>query len=119
MSPWFHTFAQRASRASGAPAMFWGSCVALLAWLLAGPFLRWSQLWWDMPTNILTWTTWFVLILVKRTQDTDQQATGAKQDEVIRAVKEARNTFIGLEQRSPEEIAQAQADVAMQAQRQE
>jgi low affinity Fe/Cu permease len=98
----FARFSQWASEASGAPGMFGVSLLACVIWLAVGPLCHWDDLWQLWPTSILTWTTWFLVVLIQHTQNRDKEALQKKLDELIRAVDKADNRLIGLEKQPPE-----------------
>ena len=106
----FATFAQQASEASGAPWMFGVSLLACALWIAAGPFCHWGDLWQLWPTSLLTWTTWFLVVLIQNTQQTHELALQRKLDELIRAIDKADNRLIGVEKHPLPETEVPSAD---------
>jgi low affinity Fe/Cu permease len=74
------------------------AAVALvLAWMVAGPFMDFSDTWQlliNTPTTVITFLMVFVLAA---SQNRDTSALQLKLDELIRATERARNEFIGIE----------------------
>lgn len=103
----FSRFAQQSSEAAGAPWMFGVSLVACGAWIAVGPLCHWGDLWQLWPTSILTWTTWFLVVLIQHTQTHNEVALQRKIDELIRAMDKADNRLIGLEKKPPDAVADA------------
>jgi low affinity Fe/Cu permease len=99
---WFYRLATGASMAAGSAWMFLGSLVACAVWVLVGPLFHWGELWHLIPTSILTWTTWLLVVLIQNTQTRQEEALQKKLDELIRAVDKADNRLIGLEKQPPE-----------------
>jgi low affinity Fe/Cu permease len=98
-------------RLAGAAAQHLGS-----AWFFAlnvAIVLLWGAVWWATGRpdglqiafiNILTITTWLLLILVQRSQLRDTSAMELKLDELLRAVREARSDLIGLEEADEQRV---------------
>jgi low affinity Fe/Cu permease len=99
---WFYRFATAASVAAGSAWMFLGSLVACGLWIVVGPFFQWGSVWHLIPTSILTWTTWILVVLIQNTQTRQEAALQRKLDEIIYALDKADNRLIGLEKRPPD-----------------
>jgi low affinity Fe/Cu permease len=98
----FATFAMQASVVAGSIWMFLGSLLAFGVWLLLGPWVHWDDIWHLVPTSVLTWTTWFLVVLIQNTQTRQEDAIQRKLDELIRAVDTADNRLIALEKQPPD-----------------
>lgn len=98
---WFYRFAAVSSQVAGSAWMFVGSLAAFGLWLVVGPFLHWDEMWHLFPTSLLTWTTWFLVVLIQNAQQTHEVALQRKMDELIRAIDKADNRLIGLEKQPP------------------
>jgi predicted transcriptional regulator len=73
------------------------------AWMVTGPFFSYSDTW-QLVMN--TWTdvaTFLMVFLIQNSQNRDSSALQAKLDELIRT-SAARNSFVGIEKLTPEEI---------------
>ena len=100
----FHTFAHRTSLAVGSP---WASVLALLTiivWAATGPVFGFSDTWQLVINTSTTIVTFLMVFLIQNTQNRDAKVMHLKLDELIRAVKEARNSLIDLEEMSEEEL---------------
>jgi len=62
--------------------------------------------------NIITILTYLLLFPLQHTQNRDSIAVHAKLDELLRADRQARDTFIGIEERAVASIERAKASVA-------
>jgi low affinity Fe/Cu permease len=80
-------------------------CVGLvLLWAASGPFFHFSDTWQLVINTGTTIVTFLMVFLIQNSQNREGDALHAKLDELIRAVNEAQNSFIGLERRSEKEI---------------
>jgi low affinity Fe/Cu permease len=62
--------------------------------------------------NIITILTYLLLFPLQHTQNRDSIAIHAKLDELLRADRQARDTFIGIEERAVNAIERAKESVA-------
>lgn len=100
----FERTANLISRAMGRPLTF-VLCVGLvLLWAASGPFFHFSDTWQLVINTGTTIVTFLMVFLIQNSQNREGDALHAKLDELIRAVNEAQNSFIGLERRSEKEI---------------
>ena len=106
----FHRLAQRASALTGSAWLFLGSCFACLVWVGVGVVMGWPDALHLWPTSLLTWATWIVLVLVQHEQVQQECALQLKVDELIRALDQADNRLIAVEQQPPAVLAQTQAE---------
>ena len=106
----FHTFAQRISQAVGSP---WASVLAMLTiivWAATGPAFGFSDTWQLVINTSTTIVTFLMVFLIQNTQNRDAKVMHLKLDELIRAVKEARNSLIDLEEMSEEELGNLEGE---------
>jgi low affinity Fe/Cu permease len=99
----FAQFANWVAAASGHPVVFVGAAITVILWLATGPFFAYSDTW-QLVMN--TWTnvvTFMMVFVIQNSQNRDSSALQAKLDELIRS-SAARNSFVGIEQLTPEEI---------------
>ena len=100
-------FARMAEKASQATGSFWAFCAAALVvvvWALTGPLFDFSSTWQLVINTGTTIVTFLMVFLIQNSQNRDAAAMQAKLDELIRAVREARGQFIGIEHRTDKEI---------------
>jgi low affinity Fe/Cu permease len=93
----FTRFAHRVAMMAGQPAAFVCALSIILLWGLTGPLFGWSDTWQLVINTGTTIITFLMVFLIQNAQNRDASAIQAKLDELIRAVKEARNEFIGIE----------------------
>jgi low affinity Fe/Cu permease len=103
MSKKFAQLANYVAEVSGNPGIFGAAALTVVLWLATGPVFAYSDTW-QLVMN--TWTnvvTFLMVFLIQNSQNRDSSALQAKIDELIRS-SAARNTFVGIEQLTPEEI---------------
>jgi low affinity Fe/Cu permease len=104
LSERFHKLASKVSAAVGSPPAFMLAVAVIAAWILSGPVFRFSDTWQLVINTGTTIVTFLMVFLIQNTQNRDARATHLKLDELIRAVKEARNELIDLEEMSDAEL---------------
>jgi len=110
MGDHFHRFATRTAAAIGSPWAFVAAVVLVLGWALVGPLFRFSENWQLVINTGTTIITFLVVFLIQNTQNRDAAATQLKLDELLRAVKGARNSLIDLEDLTDDELRKLQED---------
>ena len=93
------------SKAVGSPWAFVTAFAVVLAWAVSGPMFGFSDTWQLVINTGTTIVTFLMVFLIQNTQNRDAQAIHLKLDELVRAVKGARqDIFVDLEEKSDEEI---------------
>lgn len=100
----FRVFAHRSSVMLGSAWAFTGAVLVILIWLLTGPIFNFSDTWQLIINTATTIITFLMVFLIQNTQNRDAKAMHLKLDELIRAVKDARNELVDLEELSDEEL---------------
>src|SRR6476620_7232923 len=93
----FRIFARRSSIVLGSAWAFALATVIIAIWGLTGPTSHFSNTWQLIINTGTTIVTFLMVFLIQNTQNRDSKAISLKLDEVIRAVKGARNQLINLE----------------------
>jgi low affinity Fe/Cu permease len=102
----FHKFAHATSELVGSPWAFVTAGVIIIAWLVTGPLFGFSDTWQLVINTGTTIVTFLMVFLIQNTQNRDSKAIHLKLDELIRAIKEARNVLVDLEDLSDAELQQ-------------
>jgi low affinity Fe/Cu permease len=76
----------------------------IIAWATSGPIFGFSDTWQLVINTSTTIVTFLMVFVIQNTQNRDAKATQIKLDELIRAVRDARNQFIGEESEDEEEL---------------
>ena len=100
----FRVFAQRSSVMLGSAWAFSGAVLVILVWILTGPTFHFSDTWQLIINTATTVITFLMVFLIQNTQNRDAKAMHLKLDELIRALKGARNQLVDLEDLSDEEL---------------
>ena len=81
------------------------SIVGVLVWLITGPYYHFSNTWLITITVITDVIIFIMVFSIQNTQYRDSKAIQLKLNELISADKKARDTFIGLETLTDNELA--------------
>jgi low affinity Fe/Cu permease len=100
----FRIFARHSSIALGSAWAFAGAVLVILVWVLTGPMFHFSDTWQLVINTATTIVTFLMVFLIQNTQNRDAKAVHLKLDEVIRALKGARNQLVNLEDLSDEDL---------------
>jgi low affinity Fe/Cu permease len=100
----FRRFAHATSIFAGSPWVFALACLVIIAWAVTGPMFHFSDTWQLVINTGTTIVTFLMVFLIQNTQNRDTRAVHLKLDELIRALKGARNQLVNLEEMSDEEL---------------
>jgi low affinity Fe/Cu permease len=100
----FRIFARRSSMILGSAWAFAGAVLVILIWILTGPTFHFSDTWQLIINTATTIITFLMVFLIQNTQNRDAKAVHLKLDEIIRALKGARNELVDLEELSDEDL---------------
>jgi low affinity Fe/Cu permease len=100
----FRCFAQRSSTLLGSAWAFCGAVLVILVWIVTGPTFHFSDTWQLIINTATTVVTFLMVFLIQNTQNRDAKAMHLKLDELIRAVKGARNQLVDLEELSDDDL---------------
>jgi len=100
----FRDFAKRSAAIVGSPWAFFLAILVVMGWLTTGPQFAYSDTWQLIINSGTTIVTFLIVILIQNTQNRDAKATLLKLDELIHAMKGARNALINLENFSDKEL---------------
>jgi low affinity Fe/Cu permease len=104
MDTWFRTFAQKTAEMVGRSHAFLLAFLIVAAWATTGPLFHYSDTWQLVINTGTTIVTFLMVFLIQNTQNRDAHAVHLKLDELIRANKHARNSLLGLEAMTDEEL---------------
>jgi low affinity Fe/Cu permease len=99
----FGEIANSASRQAGRAPTFIAAVALVLIWAVTGPLFGYSDTWQLVINTGTTIVTFLMVFLIQNSQNRDGAAIQVKLDELIR-VSMARNSFVGIEHLTDEEL---------------
>jgi low affinity Fe/Cu permease len=93
----------------GSPVALVVAIAIILVWALCGPIFRFSDTWQLAINTGTTVVTFLMVFVIQASQNREARATQLKLDELIRAVAEASNALIGVED-APEATVELHAE---------
>ena|SRR5947207_16000086 len=101
----FRVFARHSSATLGSAWAFAAAILIIIVWGATGPTFHFSDTWQLIINTGTTIVTFLMVFLIQNTQNRDAKAVHLKLDEIIRAIKGARNELVDLENLSDEDLA--------------
>jgi low affinity Fe/Cu permease len=114
----FSRFAKWTARTTGRPSTFVFAATVIAVWAVTGPLFGFSDTWQLVINTGTTIITFLMVFLIQSTQNRDSEAMQVKLDEIIRAIGNAKNEVLDLEELEEEEldeIRQTYTDMAQKA----
>ncbi|MEA3203272.1 MAG: hypothetical protein QOI63_947 [Thermoplasmata archaeon] len=100
----FSRFTKWAARATGHQATFLLALATIVAWAVLGPAFHYSDTWQLTINTGTTIVTFLMVFVIQNTQTRDIEALHIKVDELLRAIPEAANALLDLEELPEEEL---------------
>ena len=115
---WFTGFTKWTAHASGRPLTFFLAVGVIVTWAVTGPLFGFSDTWQLVINTGTTIVTFLMVFLIQSTQNRDGEAMQVKLDEIIRAIGNAKNELLDLEEleeKELDEIKKTYVDMAEKA----
>jgi low affinity Fe/Cu permease len=106
----FHVFARQSSNVLGSAWAFILAILIIVVWATTGPMFHFSDTWQLIINTGTTIVTFLMVFLIQNTQNRDAKAVHLKLDELIRALKGARNQLVDLEKLSDDELTKLEME---------
>lgn len=106
MKAWFENVAVHCARITGRPVAFFTAVSLVIVWGVTGPWFHYSDTWQLVINTSTTIVTFLMVFLIQASQNRDTAAINAKLDEVIYAMRGARNEMVRLEEQPSAVIEQ-------------
>jgi low affinity Fe/Cu permease len=100
----FRIFARHCSIILGSAWTFAAAILIIFVWAITGPTFHFSDTWQLIINTGTTIVTFLMVFIIQNTQNRDAKAVHLKLDEIIRAIKGARNELVDLEELSDEDL---------------
>jgi low affinity Fe/Cu permease len=113
--PIFVRFSKATAAATGRPVTFIVAVLLIIVWGLTGPLFDFSDTWQLVINTGTTIITFLMVFLIQNTQNRDSVAIQLKLDELISAVKDARNELINVEDLDDETIQEKREEMTQLA----
>ncbi len=110
----FAEIANWTSQAAGRASTFILAALIVIGWAISGPIFHYSDTWQLVINTGTTIVTFLMVFLIQSSQNRDSAAIQVKLDELIR-VSAARNSFVGIEHLTEEELEDLRAKCEMRA----
>ncbi len=113
----FSRWARATARAMGQPAAFGTALAIIILWAIAGPIFNFSDSWQLIINTGTTIITFLMVFIIQNTQNRDAEAMHIKLDELIRAMDQAQNALLNLEELEEDDLERIRADYVRLAER--
>ena len=113
----FSRFAKWTARATGRPAAFILAALVIVVWVVTGPLFGFSDTWQLVINTGTTIITFLMVFLIQSTQNRDAEAVQVKLDEIIRAIGNAKNELLDLEELEEKDLDEIRATYTEMAQK--
>jgi low affinity Fe/Cu permease len=100
----FDRFARWTEHQLGRSVTFALAVLSIAVWGVTGPLFGWSDTWQLVINTGTTIVTFLMVFVIQNAQNRDTQALQLKLDELIRVNMAARNSLMGLEEKSEAEV---------------
>jgi len=100
----FTKIAKSVSSAAGHPATFMAAVAVVVLWAASGPIFGFGDTWQLVINTGTTIVTFLMVFLIQNSQNRDTEAMQIKLDEIIRAMKDANDALLDLEELDQKEL---------------
>ena len=117
MGDFFRHLAHRITLVVGSWQVFLLALLLIAGWALSGPFFGFSDTWQLVINTSTTIVTFLLGILILLEANREAKESKVVHDELLRAVRGARNELINVDEMSEEEVDRLEADLRGRAAR--
>src|ERR1700752_2558536 len=113
----FGRLARLSAHAMGQPAAFGTALAIIILWAISGPIFGFSDTWQLIINTGTTIITFLMVFIIQNTQNRDAEAMHIKLDELIRAMDQAQNALLNLEELEEDDLERIRANYLRLAER--
>ena len=113
----FGRLARLTAHAMGQPAAFGTALAVIILWAISGPIFGFSDTWQLIINTGTTIITFLMVFIIQNTQNRDAEAMHIKLDELIRAMDQAQNALLNLEELEEDDLERIRANYLRLAER--
>ena len=113
----FGRLARLTAHAMGQPAAFGTALAIIILWAISGPMFGFSDTWQLIINTGTTIITFLMVFIIQNTQNRDAEAMHIKLDELIRAMDQAQNALLNLEELEEDDLERIRANYLRLAER--
>ena len=106
----FRKIAHKTADAVGSAKVFTLALVVVIVWGITGPIFKYSEAWQLVINTGTTIVTFLMVFLIQNSENRNTKVIQLKLDELIHAIKSARNKLVDLEDLSDPELEQLQQE---------
>lgn len=107
----FAKFSEKTASAAGNQYTFVVAILFIAVWAVSGPFFDYSDTWQLIVNTSTTIVTFLMVFLIQNSQNRDSCALQAKLDEILHALKDAREDVIGIEHLPLKELEKLREEI--------
>jgi len=113
----FGRLARLTAHAMGQPVAFGTALAIIILWAISGPIFGFSDTWQLIINTGTTIITFLMVFIIQNTQNRDAEAMHIKLDELIRAMDQAQNALLNLEELEEDDLERIRANYLRLAER--
>ncbi len=100
----FRVFSEKVAEIAGSPLAFGIAVSFFVLWLATGPYFNWSEAHRTILDLVVALTPFWMVFVLQATQNRDSDIVEAKLDELLKAIENAREHLVGVQNQPEKEV---------------